>query len=84
MIKSDIKFLIIEYKDRLARFGYQYIEQYCKSPGVAIVKVEQQEERNLNEEMVQDMISIITSFSARLYGSRGAKEIKKRIKELTK
>ena len=83
-IKNEpIDYLVIEYKDRLARFGYRYLEQYCQSHGVEIIKLEEQE-TNINEEMVQDMMSIITSFSARMYGRRGAKEIKRKMREMSK
>ena len=39
-------------------------------------------EKSLNEEMVEDMISIITSFSARLYGQRGSRKIKNELKKM--
>lgn len=82
--QDPIDYLVIEYKDRLARFGYNYLETYCKSHGVEIITVEQQEKKELNEEMVEDLISIMTSFSARLYGKRGSKKIKKTLSELEK
>jgi putative resolvase len=80
--KEPIQYLLVEYKDRLARFGYNYLETYCKSHGVEIITIEQQEKKELNEEMVEDLISIMTSFSARLYGRRGSKKIKKTLSEL--
>jgi putative resolvase len=79
---DDIHIVLAEYKDRIARFGYEYIERYCKSHKTTIELIEQQEEKNLNEEMLQDMISIITSFSARLYGQRGARKIKSEISKM--
>jgi predicted site-specific integrase-resolvase len=80
--KQEVEFLIIEYKDRLARLGYSYLEQYCLSHGVSIILMKQQEEQPLNEEMVQDMVSIITSFSARIYGQRGARKVKQELSKL--
>jgi putative resolvase len=80
--KESIQYLLVEYKDRLARFGYNYLESFCKSHGVEIITIEQPEKKELNEEMVEDLISIMTSFSARLYGSRGSKKIKKTLSEL--
>jgi putative resolvase len=80
--KEPIDYLVIEYKDRLARFGYNYLETYCQSHGVEIITSEQQEKKELNEEMVDDLISIMTSFSARLYGRRGSKKLKKTLSEL--
>ena len=80
--KEPIQYLIIEYKDRLARFGYNYLETYCNSHGVEIITIKQQEKKELNEKMVEDLISIMTSFSARLYGRRGSEKIKKALSEL--
>jgi putative resolvase len=68
--KDPIQYLVVEYKDRLARFGYSYLEAYCRSHGGEIITVEQQEKKELNEEMVEELISIMTSFSARLYGRK--------------
>jgi putative resolvase len=82
--KEPIHYLVIEYKDRLARFEYNYLEAYCRSRGVEIITIEQQEKKELNEEMVEDLISIMTSFSARLYGRRGSKKLKKTLLELDK
>jgi putative resolvase len=75
--KEPIHYLVIEYKDRLARFGYNYLEAYCRSRVVEIITIEQQEKKELNEDMVEDLISIMRSFSARLYGRRGSKKLKK-------
>jgi putative resolvase len=80
--KEPIHYLVIENKDRLTRFGYNYLETYCQSHGVEIITIEQQEKKELNEEMVEDLISIMTSFSARLYGRRGSKKMKKTLSEL--
>ena len=85
---NEINTIIIEYPDRLARFGYNYIVEFCKSVDVSIETVEQNKELEPNEEMVNDLISIVTCFSAKLYGSRGAEiakqDIEKTIKELEK
>jgi len=81
---QNIEYIIVEYRDRLARFGYKYLEQYCLSHGTKMLVLEESDEKNLNEELVKDMISIITSFSARIYGQRGAKAAKKMIENLQK
>jgi len=76
--KMDL--VVIEFKDRLARFGYTYIERFFNAFGVRIEVVYGEEPRSLQEELVQDMLSILTVFSAKLYGSR-SKEFRKRVKE---
>ncbi|WP_425447377.1 IS607 family transposase, partial [Dethiothermospora halolimnae] len=82
--KPEINYLIIEYRDRLARFGYKYLEKYCNSHYVKIIVLKQQDKKYLNSEMVEDMISIITSFSARIYGKRGGKKVKDTLLNLEK
>lgn len=80
--KNDVKYLIIEYKDRLARFGYNYIKKICDILNVEIIVLENIEDKDINQEMAEDIISIITSFSAKLYGRRGAKNVKKTLENL--
>jgi excisionase family DNA binding protein len=75
--KGEIEIIVIEYKDRLARFGYKYLEQYYQSCGVCIDIMELNEEKSPQEELVDDMIAIVTSFSARIYGKRGGRVAKK-------
>ncbi|MEM3197335.1 MAG: IS607 family transposase, partial [Conexivisphaerales archaeon] len=67
---------------RLARFGYDLVETICKNHGTEIIEVDGEEILSAQEELTRDLISIITSFSARLYGFRShkAKEILKVIK----
>ncbi len=74
--------IVVEYTDRLARFGFNYLKEFGKYNGVEIEAVEQKEKLEHNEEMVKDLISIVTCFSARLYGARGGKRLKRVITEL--
>ncbi len=76
--KMDL--VVIEFKDRLARFGYTYIERFFNAFGARIEVVNGEEPKSLQEELVQDMLSILTVFSAKLYGSR-SKEFCKKVRE---
>ena len=60
--------IIVEHKDRLTRFGFNYIETLLKNRGkeIEVVNLSTNDESNLME----DLISIIYSFSARMYGLR--------------
>lgn len=71
LILSDYDILIVEQKDRLARFGTNYLDVLLSRCGVKLEIVNLAE--NGTDELMQDLISIITSFSARLYGQRRAK-----------
>ncbi|KAJ50180.1 putative site-specific integrase-resolvase [Clostridium tetanomorphum] len=85
---TEIDSIVIEYPDRLARFGYNYLKEFTKSFNVNIEVVEEKAQLEPNEEMVNDLISVVTCFSARMYGARGGRKIKKdiekSIKELSK
>ena len=69
--ENDWNILLIENKDRLTRFGFNYIETLLKALNKQIVVVNVLD--NNKEDLMQDMISILYSFSARMYGKRRAK-----------
>jgi predicted site-specific integrase-resolvase len=81
---QEVDSIIVECPDRLARFGYNYLIEYAKTQNVMIEPVEHLKRLEPNEEMVQDLISVVTCFSARLYGARGGKKIKNTINTLEK
>jgi len=80
--KDDVQYVIIEYKDRLARFGYNYLEKYINDNGVEIVALESDDTNNDEEGLVKDLISIVTSFSARIYGKRDGKKVSNKIEAI--
>lgn len=71
--------LIVENKDRLTRFGFNYIETLLKKMGKKIIVVNNTEDNN---DLMQDLISVIYSFSARMYGLRRKKNKEEIIKFL--
>jgi len=79
--KGKIKHVILTYPDRLTRFGFQYLERYFASFNTSILVIHQKANQTLEEELVQDLISIITSFSGRIYGLRSAKARARRARE---
>ncbi len=74
--------LIIEYPDRLARFGYSYIERHLRYCGVEIIAIAEKEPEDVRLELVRDLLAIVASFSARLYGARGGKKVRQGFREL--
>ena len=62
--------VVVEHRDRLARFGSEYIEAVMSASGRKVVVVDQTE---MKDDLVQDMVEVLTSFCARLYGRRAAK-----------
>lgn len=73
---SNVDVVVVEYADRLARFGYSYLKEFAEAFNVEIETVEQGVKLQPNEEMVNDLVSIVTCFSARLYGARGGRKLK--------
>lgn len=70
---KEIERVVVNYKDRLIRFGYEIIEQLCLINDVELEIINHSEDKNYEEELVEDALSVITVFSARLYGSRSHK-----------
>lgn len=77
---SEVEKIVILYKDRLIRFGYELIENICNKYGTTIEIIDNTEKTE-EQELVEDMIQIVTVFSERLQGKR-ANKAKKMIKEL--
>lgn len=78
----NVKIIAVEHKDRLVRFGFEYMEALLNASGRRIIVVDETE---MKDDLVQDMIDVLTSFCARLYGRRSAKNrAKKALKEIEK
>jgi len=67
-----VKRLVIGYQDRLVRFGYDWFEAFCERHGTEIL-VMNGESFSPEEELVRDLLAIVTVFSARLHGLRAHK-----------
>jgi predicted site-specific integrase-resolvase len=65
--------VVVVYEDRLVRFGVDLLRKIFKSYGTELEVLESTLTGTPEEELVKDLISIITSFSARLYGLRSHK-----------
>lgn len=72
--KGEITDLAIRYKDRLTRFGFNYLQIFFESYGVKIhILDDNLKDKTVYEELMEDLLSIITSFSGKLYGIRSGK-----------
>ncbi len=72
VIRKQIDVVVVEFRDRLTRFGFEYLKRFFESHGVRVEVVEESE-RSYEEELIEDFVSIITSFAARIYGRRSQK-----------
>lgn len=71
--------IIVEHKDRLTRFGFTYIEKIVKQNGGEIIVVNEAEDET--QDLIQDLVAIVYSFSAKLYNKRRAKKIKEIVED---
>lgn len=78
---GEVEKIVVLYKDRLVRFGYELIENICNKYGTTIEIIDNTEKIE-EQELVEDLVQIITVFSCKLQGRR-ANKVKKMIKELT-
>lgn len=70
---NQVKRIVLNYKDRLLRYGSEIIFEMCKYHDVDIEIINESDDKTYNEELVDDVLAIITVFSAKLYGSRSHK-----------
>ena len=70
--KKQVDIIVVLYKDRLLRFGFELVEYFSKINNVSI-EVLDRVNKTQDEELVEDLIQIITAFSCKLQGKRKAK-----------
>jgi predicted site-specific integrase-resolvase len=80
MLETKPSRIVIENKDRLTRFGFNYLDKLLKESGceIIVMNCSQTDE----EDLIKDLISIVTSFCCRLYGLRRCKNKVDKIKEV--
>ena len=81
--KHQADVVVVEFRDRLTRFGFDYLKRYFESHGVKVEVVEETEKGYI-EELIEDFVAIVISFAGRIYGKRSQKfrKIKKVVKEV--
>ena len=80
ILKCNYKYIVIEHKDRLTRFGFNYLEILLYKLGTEIIVINRDKEDE--SDLIKDFISIITSYCCRLYGMRRFKNKKEKILEV--
>lgn len=68
--KNQFSKILINFKDRLTRFGYKYIEKYLSEFNVKIICVNKLDNKTPESELVEDLIAIVHFFSGKLYRMR--------------
>ena len=77
--RGEIEAIVVAYRDRLTRFGFEYLKTLFNTLGVDIYVAFQEEPKDYVQELVEDLVEIVTSFASRIYGKRS-----KRYKEVVK
>ena len=78
VLDHKVSRVFVTYRDRLTRFGFHYLETIFNHEGVRIIVIrDAAHERSVQEELVEDMMALIASFSGKLYGLRSGKNRKK-------
>ena len=73
ILQRKLRRLVLTHKDRLLRFGAELVFSLCEIQSVEVVIINKGEQPSFEQELAQDVLEIITVFSARLYGSRSRK-----------
>ena len=76
VVNKHVDVVEVTYKDRLTRFGFEYLDYFFRRFGVRIEVVYGEEPKDAYQELVEDLIAIITSFAGKLYGMRSHKKRK--------
>ena len=78
VIKGKVNKVIVEHKDRLTRFQYNFIEKMYKVFGCEIIAVDDKEDVSDTEELTRDLMALLASFSGKYYGRRNLERRKKK------
>jgi predicted site-specific integrase-resolvase len=82
ILNNEVPKIVTAYPDRLLRFGLEIIEEACKAHNCEIV-VLNKEDKTPEQELIEDLTSILVSFSGKLYGmSHKYEKVKKCVEEL--
>jgi putative resolvase len=68
--EGRFKKLVVEHKDRLTRFNFNLFSLFFSQCGVEVICVEEVLPKSFENELVEDMVGLLTSFSAKIYGKR--------------
>lgn len=71
VMNDEVNRVFVTYRDRLTRFGFNYLKTMFNAKGIEIVIVKQKTEAlSVKQELMNDIMSLIASFSGKLYGMR--------------
>jgi len=86
VVNRQVDVVVVTYRDRLTRFGLEYLEFFFRQYGVRIEAVLGEEPKDARQELVEDLIEVVSSLAGKLYGlrSRRKRELVEGFKKLLK
>jgi excisionase family DNA binding protein len=84
VVNRQVDVVVVAYRDRLTRFGLEYLEFFFRQYGVRVEAVLGDEPKEARQELVEDLMEVVNSLAGKLYGvkSRRRKELVEGFKEL--
>jgi len=76
VVNRQVDVVVVTYRDRLTRFGFEYLEFFFRQHGVKIEVAFGEEPKDAHQELVEDLVEIVTSFAGKLYGMRSYRKRK--------
>lgn len=73
VIMGKVKRIVVSFEDRLLRFGIELLSQICEIMGVEIIITNEQKNKSSQERFVEDVLTILTVYCSKIYGSRSHK-----------
>jgi len=81
ILKNEVSKVVMAYPDRLVRFGFEVLEEVCKAHNCELVVLNREDETP-ERELIEDLISILVSFSGELYGMGSQEKVRKCVEEI--
>ncbi|MQL54362.1 IS607 family transposase [Acidianus ambivalens] len=83
ILNNEVSKVVVAYPDRLVRFGFEILEEVCKAHNCELV-VLNNEDKTPEQELIEDLVSILVSFSGKLQGmgSQKYEKVKKCVEEI--
>ena len=73
ILRKQMRRLVVNHKDRLLRLGAELVFAMCEAQQIEVIVINKGDQPSYEQELAQDVLEIITVFSARLYGARSHK-----------
>jgi len=70
----QVDVIVVAYRDRLTRFGLEYLEYFLRQYGVRVEAVLGEEPKDSHQELLEDLVEVVSSFAGRLYGVRSRRK----------